>query len=190
MVGGTLVRRRPFGRFGWSVTAAGYRPFGRDGLLPPPVIRPFGQDGAGQPPLSRWIQALRQRIMPLPDRGQMTFGPPNGTTMSGAGRLPIQRRKPLGRFRAARFRESASSPDAMRRLRRVVPRQPMLSRCSGAGSHAPPHQASSRRRADDQPASFRSRVAVSICGVKRRSGRQRSTKRSGSGKKPACKPAR
>jgi hypothetical protein len=146
----------------------------------------------------RWSQALRQRIMLLPDWGQMTFETQSGTDdLRAVKRHDHERRRqtPNSETKAARSLPREASVKALvpgcltcSALGRVA--DGGRHNQSGSGFHAPPHQASSRRTADDQPASFRSRVAVSICGVKRRSRRQRSTKRSGSGKKPACKPAR
>ena len=87
--------------------------------------------------------------------------------------------------RVSRTRSAAASRHPI--LSFMSPILPALRPASVAGDR---FQASSRRTAADQPASFRSRIAASICGVKRRPRRQRSKNRSGSGKKPACRPAR
>ncbi len=98
---------------------------------------------------------------------------------------------------AARRAERDVRPAPFRPRLCARPRPHYLARRSGALRAGNEHRvfvirrhASKRRMAEAHPASFRSRMAASICGVKRRSDCQRLAKRSGSGKKPARKPAR
>ncbi len=99
---------------------------------------------------------------------------------------------------AARLHPGPPRRDPRPRLRRQVARRSRVERAADAqGDPGPPRAGlrpqgslSVRRTASRQPAILRWRSLSAMPGVKRRSSRQRSAKRSGSGRSPASSPAR
>jgi ABC-type branched-subunit amino acid transport system ATPase component len=159
-----------------------------------------GLNGAGKTTLFNAISGL------VPYRGAIRFAGRDLKSLTAGARSRHSRPAFQGdRTVAARALAHAAARRAERDVRpapfrprlRARPRPHYLARRSGAlragNEHRVfviPRHASKRRMAEAHPASFRSRMAASICGVKRRSDCQRLAKRSGSGKKPARKPAR